>query len=103
MCQSTADDNDNDAQETDHGTNVWVHVHRDEALVLLRRPKAHSSLAMSAAAIKRSFSLKCRDIRRDLKHVKNDTAHGGCAKTPKKTQKSVMAKESANGSDHVLL
>ena len=84
--------------------NVREHVPRDEARVLSRRPEAHSLLAMSVAAIKRPFSLKCQDIRRDLEHVKNDSmAHGGCAKTPKKTKKSVKAKQSASGSDHVLL
>ena len=43
------------------------------------RLKAHTS-ATSAAAIKRPFFLKCRDVRRDLEHVKSGSmARDGCA------------------------
>ena len=47
------------------------------------RLKAHTT-ATSAAAIKRPFSLECREVLLDLEHVKSGfTAHDGCTKIPK--------------------
>ena len=61
------------------------------------RLKAHTT-ATSAAAIKRPFSLKCRDEFRDLGHDKSgSTARDGRAESPTDTRKS------ATGSDHVVL
>ena len=102
VCQSTADDDDNDAQRRDHGMNAQKHVPRDEAHVQSGRPRLTTSTRCSQPLSKRPFSLKCRD-NVGILNLSRTTAWrtAGAQKLRKNTKKYVKAKKSANRCDHV--
>ena len=83
--QSTADDDDTDAQRRDHGMDERGHVPRDDAHVPSRRPKLIAYSRCSRPLSNVPLSLKCRDTRRDLDHVKNDS--NGARRVRKNSEK----------------
>ena len=105
VCQNTADDDDNDTLRSCHRADVRgpCPMARVLSKQTTHSPKlqAHTA-ATSAAAIKLPFSLKCRDVLRDLHHVKSGPkAYDGWTKTRKQYNKS--GHTAAKGSDHVVL